>query len=214
MSDPVEYIATDEDLGAVADAIRAKGGTSAPLSFPSGFVDAIEDISGGTDVSDTTATAGDVRTGKYFYTADGVKTQGGIPDGQVTRNTSGGTSSGTINRGSQIKIGAGYYANDEYYTAQANSGTKQISSAGTVSVDGYENANVPAGSAETPATTVSVTPSISVNENTGVVTASVQATQTVTPSVSAGYVANGTPGNVSVSGSNTYTIPVANGVSF
>ena len=34
--------------------------------------------SGGTDVSDTTATASDVLTGKYFYTAAGVKTQGTI----------------------------------------------------------------------------------------------------------------------------------------
>lgn len=33
---------------------------------------------GGTDVSDTTATASDVLTGKYFYTAAGVKTQGTI----------------------------------------------------------------------------------------------------------------------------------------
>lgn len=35
--------------------------------------------SGGTDVSDTTATASDVLTGKYFYTAGGTKTQGSIP---------------------------------------------------------------------------------------------------------------------------------------
>ena len=41
------YIATDTDLGAVADAIRTKGGTSAQLEFPQGFVDAISAISGG-----------------------------------------------------------------------------------------------------------------------------------------------------------------------
>ena len=41
------YIATDTDLSAVADAIRTKGGTSAQLEFPSGFVDAIDAISGG-----------------------------------------------------------------------------------------------------------------------------------------------------------------------
>ena len=37
----------------------------------------------------------------------------------ITNNTSGGTSSGTINRGKQIKISAGYNPSDLYYTAQA-----------------------------------------------------------------------------------------------
>jgi len=41
------YIATDLDLESVADAIRNKGGTSADLVFPGGFVDAIDAISGG-----------------------------------------------------------------------------------------------------------------------------------------------------------------------
>lgn len=41
------YLTTDTDLNAVADAIRTKGGTSGPLSFPQGFVDAIGAISGG-----------------------------------------------------------------------------------------------------------------------------------------------------------------------
>lgn len=41
------YLTTDTDLTAVADAIRTKGGTSAALSFPTGFVDAIQAISGG-----------------------------------------------------------------------------------------------------------------------------------------------------------------------
>lgn len=41
------YLTTDTDLTAVANAIRAKGGTSAALEFPSGFVGAIDAISGG-----------------------------------------------------------------------------------------------------------------------------------------------------------------------
>ena len=39
------YIATDTDLVAVANAIRSKGGTSASLTFPSGYVTAINNIS-------------------------------------------------------------------------------------------------------------------------------------------------------------------------
>jgi hypothetical protein len=38
------YLATDTDLTAVANAIRTKGGTSAQLQFPAGFVSAVEAI--------------------------------------------------------------------------------------------------------------------------------------------------------------------------
>ena len=47
----VDSAQLDTDLTAVANAIRTKGGTSASLTFPNGFVDAIDDIEtgGGTD---------------------------------------------------------------------------------------------------------------------------------------------------------------------
>lgn len=41
------YLVSDTDMTSVANAIRTKGGTSASLAFPSGFVSAINDISGG-----------------------------------------------------------------------------------------------------------------------------------------------------------------------
>ena len=43
----VDSTQLDADLTSVANAIRTKGGTSAQLAFPAGFVSAIEDISGG-----------------------------------------------------------------------------------------------------------------------------------------------------------------------
>lgn len=42
-----EYIAKDTALTAVADAIREKAGSSDPLAFPAGFVEAIAGISAG-----------------------------------------------------------------------------------------------------------------------------------------------------------------------
>ena len=39
-----DYLTNDTDLKAVADAIRAKGGTSAPLTYPGGFASAINAI--------------------------------------------------------------------------------------------------------------------------------------------------------------------------
>lgn len=101
----------NSDLTSVANAIRAKSGGSGQLAFPSGFISEIGNIpSGGTgaisivdttdsaggtvrtitalDISDTTAVAADVAQGKYFYTADGTKTQGtGSGGGGITAST-------------------------------------------------------------------------------------------------------------------------------
>ena len=47
-----EYLVQGESITAVADAIREKGGTTAPLSFPDGMANAVRGIpSGGTDIS-------------------------------------------------------------------------------------------------------------------------------------------------------------------
>lgn len=47
-----EYLVQGESITAVADAIREKGGTTAPLSFPEGMASAVRGIPlGGTDIS-------------------------------------------------------------------------------------------------------------------------------------------------------------------
>ena len=61
---------------------------------------------------------------------------------------------------------------------------------------------VSSGSATTPATTITANPTISVSSS-GLITASVSGSQSVTPTVSAGYVSTGTAGTITVSGSNT-----------
>lgn len=68
--------------------------------------------------------------------------------------------------------------------------------------------SVASGSAATPATTITTTPTISVNSSTGVITASVNASQSVTPTVSAGYVSAGTAGTITASGSDTEQMSV------
>lgn len=82
------------------------------------------------------------------------------------------------------------------------SGTKTISASGTTDVTNYESVSVPSGSAKTPNTTITANPTISVNSS-GLITATVSKTQNVTPTVSAGYVASGTAGTITVSGSGT-----------
>ena len=58
-----------------------------------------------------------------------------IPAGTVTLNTSGGTSSGTINAGQQIKLGAGYYDSDLYYTAAAATPSDEYIIVGTTALE-------------------------------------------------------------------------------
>lgn len=63
----------------------------------------------------------------------GTATQvGKIVAGTITNNTSGGTSSGTINAGAQIKIGAGYYGSDIYYQAAAETALTGDAAVGNV----------------------------------------------------------------------------------
>ena len=68
-----------------------------------------------------TVTAG---TSGWFTTSGAIQAQsanvvGKIAAGVISNNVTGGTSTGTINAGKQIKIGQGYYPNDVYYQAEA-----------------------------------------------------------------------------------------------
>lgn len=47
----MEYLVQGASLTAVADAIREKGGTTAPLSFPAGMAEAVRNIQSGGDLS-------------------------------------------------------------------------------------------------------------------------------------------------------------------
>lgn len=76
-----DYVVRDTQLTSVADAIRAKGGTSDPLTFPDGFVDAVEAIptGGGASVEPLSVT----QNGTYTAPT-------GTAYSPVTVNVSGG----------------------------------------------------------------------------------------------------------------------------
>ena len=57
-----------------------------------------------TDVTDTTAAAADVATGKYFYTAAGVKTQGTASGGGSSKNVQVLQSTSRTNSSSLTKV--------------------------------------------------------------------------------------------------------------
>lgn len=64
---------------------------------------------------------------------------------------------------------------------------------------------MPAGSASTPTTSITANPTIGIS-NSGLITANVSGSTSITPTISAGYISSGTAGTVSVSGSNTYQL--------
>ena len=81
------------------------------------------------DISDTTATASDVYTGKYFYTSAGVKTQGSAT--QATATVSGTTL--ILTNGFPVSLG-GFNLNLMYDTG--NKGYRTIS--GSISGNGTD----------------------------------------------------------------------------
>lgn len=69
-----EYLVQGESITAVADAIREKGGTTDPLSFPAGMAEAVRNIqSGGGDLSFV-----DVYIADFTAPADLIVTAGAV----------------------------------------------------------------------------------------------------------------------------------------
>lgn len=69
-----EYLVQGASLTAVADAIRERGGTTAPLSFPAGMAEAVRNIqSGGGELSSV-----DVYIADFTVPADLTVTAGAV----------------------------------------------------------------------------------------------------------------------------------------
>lgn len=70
--------------------------------------------------------------------------------------------------------------------------------------------NVQSGSVSVPNVSVTTNPTISFDANTGVVTATNSASETISATVSTGFVGGGTiSGTATISGSSTHTVPIA-----
>lgn len=119
------------------------------------------------------------------------------------------TSDASLASGDSMLSGVTAYGDGIKYTGTIASKTSSdlTASGGTVTVPaGYYAANaskaITNGSATTPATSINVTPTITVSDS-GLITASVTGSQNITPTISAGYISSGTGGVVTVSGSDT-----------
>ena len=147
-----------------------------------------------------------------------------VPKVQIPLSGSSGnaefvdTSDATLDSGGKMLSGVTAYADGVKYTGSITTKTSSDMTASGATVTapaGYyasaQSKSVASGSATTPTTSITATPTISVNSSTGLITASVSGSQSVTPTVSAGYVSNGTAGTVSVSGSDTEQLTVKSG---
>ena len=118
---------------------------------------------------------------KYRWTTGDVKVAA-VPSDYVGSSIPERDSDDLTASGATVTAPAGYY--DE-------SATKTVQS-GSVAVQN---------------TSITANPSLSITQNTGRIEASVSKTQSVSPTVSEGYVTSGTSGTMSVSGSNHYDLP-------
>ena len=96
-----------------------------------------------------------------------------------------------------------FWYKDICWGATSASGIKTLDTAGTWLEDDIKvEYTKTLGSATTPTTTITANPTISVNSS-GIITTITSASQSITPTVVAGYVDLGTAGTITVSGSNT-----------
>ena len=78
-----DYLTTDTDLTTVADAIRTKGGTSAALEWPSGYVDAVDAIPTGITPTGTISIAQNGTYDVTDYASASVNVSGSGDDGSL-----------------------------------------------------------------------------------------------------------------------------------
>ena len=206
------YTAHDKSGAPIVGSVESKGAATYNTSTSDQTIAAGQYLSGAQTIRKVTTaniTAANVKYGvttKVGDTGDDDRVLG------VTGTFTGAStvSSGQIAAGSP-QILLGYSAFIDGAEVKGNIAAKTSSDL-TVEGDtvtapaGYystaASATVAAGSAKTPATTITANPTLSVSA-TGLVTGTVSATKNITPTVTAGYVTSGVQGTATVSGSKT-----------
>ena len=205
----------NEDEFAVSGSGSISGTATASVST-AGYVGTSTTGTGSTSGTASVAAAIPVITGTTEITG----TKKVTPVISRTDTTATGATNVGTGTASTTKPNSGYYVSVQ---SAANTGT--LTATPSVTAAGYGTAvnnglaagtetvganassvtyiTVPTGSASTPATTITTNPTVAIEPSTGLITATYSGSQSITPTVSAGYVASGTAGTVSTTGTGT-----------
>lgn len=135
-----------------------------------------------------------------LYFEDGCAVSFAFDDAPALELSTAHSPSVDFDVGTIIEVTTPPYTGD--YTATPSTSQQVFQTSGLKMLQDFTVEPMPTGSASTPATSITATPSISVDAN-GLITSSVSASQSVTPTIQAGYVDAGQSGTITVSGSNT-----------
>ena len=207
------YDSTDDEFDITGSA--SISGTATATVSTAGYVGTSSTGTGSTSGTATVAAALPVIEGSTSIT--GTKKVTPV----ISRTTTTATGATNVGSGdaSTTKPSSGYFVSVK---SAANTGT--LTATPSVTSAGYGNSShheieagtetvganasaetyitVPGGSATTPSTSITKNPTITVGSD-GLITASYSESQSVTPTISAGYITSGTAGTVSTSGSAT-----------
>lgn len=156
------------------------------------------------DVTSNTNITTNMLNGVVGTKNDGTSVTGNIATKSVA-NLYTSTTSDWIN----VVTPAGYYSTNASFGFPLRSELTQ-GGANIIAQAGYYSENivytVNTGSAFPPAVTITKNPTFSMNSSTGVVTASYTGSSSITPTVNAGYISQGTAGTVSTTGTSTFAL--------
>lgn len=155
-----DYLTNDTDLHAVADAIRTKGGTSAPLTYPDGFVSAIGAIKSNPTLqakSVTPSTAAQTVTPDSGYDGLSKVTVGAMPSGALAEPTVSASGVITSQVGTTGYLSAGVQKTKQLPTQAAKTVTPTESEQVAVAAGTYCTGDVKVAGVEKGAKVVTAT---------------------------------------------------------
>ena len=207
-ADDIEEIFTGYDVSVVT---AAAGDVLSPKVFVNAEGESITGTIATKTSSNLTASGATVTVPAGYYATQATKSVASGSAGTPTASK-GTVSSNSISITPSVTNTTGYITGGTktgtavtVTASELVSGTKTITASGTTDVTNYKNASVAAGSATTPATTITANPTIAVS-SAGIVSVTASASQSVTPTIVEGYTKTGTAGTITVSGSNTKTL--------